>query len=205
MHKFQSKCTDQKPGDHPNYRKNALGVKRPFSELSESSGIFSEQLSEFEIPFSEYEIPFSEWHPTTRAIRKPQFSEQLPERFPELTGTRMKDFHLPLLSRSVFSRIGVVPARKNRGDKNFPIRGRKKQGQPETWQDSTFLVSTRKSGNFFHILGRCPFNLKLHRKPGEKGQESTGKKKKSNGDGALKLQISVPCRGRTRPDQCSHP
>ena len=55
----------QKPGDHPNFRKNALGVKRPFSELSESSGVFSEQLSELEIPFSEYEIPFSEWPPTT--------------------------------------------------------------------------------------------------------------------------------------------
>ena len=51
----------QMPGDHPNFRKNALGVKRPFSELSESSGVFSEQLSELEIPFSEYEIPFSEW------------------------------------------------------------------------------------------------------------------------------------------------
>ena len=54
----------QEPGDHPNFRKNALGVKRPFSELSESSGLFSEQLSEFEIPFSEYKIPLSEWHPT---------------------------------------------------------------------------------------------------------------------------------------------
>ena len=31
----------------PQFRKNALGVKRPFSELSESSGAFSEQLSEF--------------------------------------------------------------------------------------------------------------------------------------------------------------
>ena len=29
------------------FRKNALGVKRPFSELSDSSGVFSEQLSEF--------------------------------------------------------------------------------------------------------------------------------------------------------------
>ena len=29
---------DQKPGDHPNFRKNALGVKRPFSELWERSG-----------------------------------------------------------------------------------------------------------------------------------------------------------------------
>ena len=54
-----------KRGDHPNFRKNALKVKRPFSELSESSGVFSEQLSELEIPFSEYEIPFSEWPLTT--------------------------------------------------------------------------------------------------------------------------------------------
>ena len=37
----------QKPGDHPNFRRNALGVKRPFSELWESSRLFSEQLSEF--------------------------------------------------------------------------------------------------------------------------------------------------------------
>ena len=56
---------NQKLGDHPNSRKNALGVKRPFSELPESSGVFSEQLSEFKIPFSEYEILFSEWHPAT--------------------------------------------------------------------------------------------------------------------------------------------
>ena len=42
-------CLFQKPGDHPNFRKNALGVKGPFSELSESSGVFSEQLSELEI------------------------------------------------------------------------------------------------------------------------------------------------------------
>ena len=33
---------------------------------------------------------------------KPQFSEQLPERFPEMMGTRMKSFHLPFHSRSVF-------------------------------------------------------------------------------------------------------
>ena len=99
-------------GTTPISGKNALGAKRPFSELSESSGVFSEQLSEFEIPFSEYEIPFSEWHPTTWAIRKRQFSEQLSERFPELVGARMKDFHLPFHSRSVFSRIGVVPVPK---------------------------------------------------------------------------------------------
>ena len=40
-------CKNQKPGDHPIFRKNALGVKRPLSELWERSGVFSEQLSEF--------------------------------------------------------------------------------------------------------------------------------------------------------------
>ena len=45
-------------------------------------------------------------------MRKPQFSEQLSERFPELLRTRTKDFHLPLHSRSVFSRIGAIPARQ---------------------------------------------------------------------------------------------
>ena len=55
----------QKLGNLPNLRKNVLGVKRPFSELSESSGAFSEQLSEFRDRFSEYEIPFSEGHLTT--------------------------------------------------------------------------------------------------------------------------------------------
>ena len=34
------------------------------------------------------------------SIRKPQFSEQLPERFPELVRTHIKDFYLPLRSRS---------------------------------------------------------------------------------------------------------
>ena len=110
----------QKPGDHPNFRKNALGVKRPFSELSESSGVSSEQLSELEIPFSEYEIPFSEWPLTTWSIRNPQFSEQLSERFPELPRTHPKNFHLPLHSRSVFSRIGVVPAHQK---SSSPISG----------------------------------------------------------------------------------
>ena len=62
---MQEIIDNRKPGDHPNFRKNALGVKGPFSELSESSGVFSEQLSELEIPFSEYEILFSEWPLTT--------------------------------------------------------------------------------------------------------------------------------------------
>ena len=43
----------QKPENHPNFRKNALGVRRSFSELWESSGVFSEQLSEFKKQFSE--------------------------------------------------------------------------------------------------------------------------------------------------------
>ena len=44
----------------PQFRENILGVKRPFSELSESSGVFSEQLSEFRNRFLECEIPFSD-------------------------------------------------------------------------------------------------------------------------------------------------
>ena len=50
----------QNPGSHPNFRNYALGVKRPFSELSERSGVFSEQLPEFRNRFSECRIPFSE-------------------------------------------------------------------------------------------------------------------------------------------------
>ena len=48
-HFSESAIMFQKPGDHPNFQKNALGVKRPFSELSENSGVFSEKLSEFNV------------------------------------------------------------------------------------------------------------------------------------------------------------
>ena len=100
---------NQKPGDHPNFRKNALGLKRPFSELSESSGVFSEQLSELEIPFSEYDIPFSEWPLTTWSTRNPQFSEQLSERFPELPRTHPKDFICPCILGAFFQELGWSP------------------------------------------------------------------------------------------------
>ena len=92
---FDVRFFDQKPGDHPNFRQT-------LAELSGSFEVFSEKLSDFE-------IPFSEWHPTTWATRKPQFSEQLPEPFPELMGTYLKDFHLPQHSRRFFSRIGWSP------------------------------------------------------------------------------------------------
>ena len=62
--------------------------------------------------------------------------------------------------------------------------------------------SAWKSGNFLHILG--PFHYKytkLHSKPGEKGKQSNGENsKKSSAETSPKLQISVPCRGRTCPD-----
>ena len=49
-----SNRNNQKPGDHPNFRKNALGVKRPFSELSgEFQGILGAALG----PFLECKIP----------------------------------------------------------------------------------------------------------------------------------------------------
>ena len=62
-------------------------------------------------------------------MRKPQFSEQLPERFSDVMGTHMKDFHLPLHSRSVVSRIGVVPARK----KSSPRENKAIHGNKKTW------------------------------------------------------------------------
>ena len=57
----------------------------------------------------------------------------------------------------------------------------------------------RKSGNFSTFWG--DFLTQSHSKPGEKGKKIHWRKfKKSGGDNAPKLQISVPCRGRTRPD-----
>ena len=61
------------------------------------------------------------------------------------------------------------------------------------------FFSARKSGKFLNILGSFP---KSHRKPGERGKNTTGENStKSRGDGTPKLQISAPCRGRTRPEK----
>ena len=80
------------------------------SELWESSGVFSEQLSEFRNWFSECKIPFSEWHLTTWATRKPQFSEQLSEPFPELMGNPHERFSFdPAFSERFFKNWGGPP------------------------------------------------------------------------------------------------
>ena len=63
------------------------------------------------------------------------------------------------------------------------------------------FFSTRELGNFLHILGR--FLTNLHRKPGERLAKHPLGKIIPSGDGAPNLQISVPCRGRTRPDMLS--
>ena len=104
-------------GTTPISGQNALGAKRPFSELWQHSGVFSEQLSKFRKRFSECKIPLSEWRLMTCEKRKPEFSEPLPERFLKLVGTHVKDLHLPLHSRSVFQKIGVVPTRQS-----FPLQ-----------------------------------------------------------------------------------
>ena len=85
----------------PQFQEKCSRSKRPFSELWERSGVFSEQLSEFRKWFSECEIPFWEWRLTTCATRKPQFSEQLPESFLELMGTHTEDFHFRKILVSV--------------------------------------------------------------------------------------------------------
>ena len=61
-----STSTLQKLRNHPNFKRNTLGVKRPFLELLEISEVFSEQLSLSRKCFSECsKIHFSECHLTT--------------------------------------------------------------------------------------------------------------------------------------------
>ena len=58
----------------------------------------------------------------------------------------MKDFHLPMHSRSVFSRIGVVPAHGDNGgrpqpaDKSLGIRARKRSDSGRDSRDSPFWL-----------------------------------------------------------------
>ena len=58
--------TDEKPGNHPDFRK----MLSDWKEHSRSSGYFSEQLSELKKTFSEWEIRFSEWRLKIWAMRK---------------------------------------------------------------------------------------------------------------------------------------
>ena len=78
---------------------------------------------------------------------------------------------------------------------NFTISGPKKPWQPQTWQDLT-----RFSPLDFPLLSPDfggPVLLN-HTENLEKKQKIQWRA--SSGDGAPKLQISVPCRGRTCPD-----
>ena len=102
---------NQKPEDHPNFRKKPVRVKRPFSELSESSGEFSEQLSEFSKRFSECEIPFSEWHLTTWAIILGATPGAYPGAIPSIDGNPHERFSFAPTFLEHFTRIGLVPAR----------------------------------------------------------------------------------------------
>ena len=64
----------QKPGNHPNFEKNALGVRRPFSEqLSEFRGMLGATLG---MALTTHD----------RIYVKTLFSEQLSERLSELVG-----------------------------------------------------------------------------------------------------------------------
>ena len=61
------------------------------------------------------------------------------------------------------------------------------------------FLSARRSDKFLHIFGG-DFLTKVHRKPGERGKIPLEKIQNLSEDGAPKLQISVPCRGRTCPE-----
>ena len=83
----------QKPGNHPNFEKNALGVERPFSE----------QLSEFR----EFSEQFSEWQSRPNACENPILGATLG---PTLRIGWTPKFQ-PKFSELFFLKIGVVPAR----------------------------------------------------------------------------------------------
>ena len=81
-------------------------MKRPFSELSESSGVFSQQLSEFKIPFSEYDIPFSAWHPNTNTT----ILGATPGAIPGIDGNPHERFSFaPAVSGGFFRELGWSP------------------------------------------------------------------------------------------------
>ena len=63
-----------------------------------------------------------------------------------------------------------------------------------------YAFSLPRNGQFSPRSGAISFRI-THLKPGETGKNPPEKiQKKSSGDSAPKLQISVPCRGRTCPD-----
>ena len=72
-----------------------------------------------------------------------------------------------------------------------------KAGEP-TKQAAAF-VSAQNFRQFLQLVG--PFLAELHRNLEKEEKEKTGENlKKSNGEGGPKLQISIPCHGRTCPD-----
>ena len=118
-------------------------------------------------------------------MRKPHFSEQLPERFPEFMGTHMKDFHLPMHSRSVFfveKHFGGPRAPDlKRGEKHSKTKEiltkEKKKGKPqnkerkdreETWKRAMKNTPQQRSFN----PSRTPEILGKERKNTQKARKS---------------------------------
>ena len=66
-------------------------------------------------------------------------------------------------------------------------------------RDKDLRIFLHTQINHFPTFGG-DFPTKQDRKPGEKKKVHLRHFKQSSGDGAPKLQISVPCRGRTCPD-----
>ena len=110
---FQGK-TYQKPGDHPNFRKNALGVKGPFSELSERSGVFSEFHSR-NWKFHSRNTKFHSRNGLSRLDQYETHNSRSNSRsdFRNCRGPTRKVFICPCFLGAFFSRIGAVPARQN--------------------------------------------------------------------------------------------
>ena len=105
-------CLDfscQKPGDRPKFRKKrSRSEKATLGSLGPFRVILGAALGVQELILGmRNAILAMASHDLCNA--KPQFSEQLPERCPELMGTHMEDVHLPMHSRSVFFLLGWSP------------------------------------------------------------------------------------------------
>ena len=102
------------------------------------------------------------------------------------------------------NQIILAPMVRQKSSWNFapctekiPFQDRKNHdGLADSCQDSTRLAPPGNQAIFSRFRGEY-----LTQKAWRKKRKSHWRIfKKSNGDGSLKLQISVPCRGRTRPD-----
>ena len=83
----------------------------------------------------------------------------------------------------------------------LPTRDRKTMTATAVTGLCTFMIISPPGSRAIFSTFWGNFLVNLHIKSGEKGKIHGRQFKKSSGEVSLKLQIFVPCRGRTCPDQ----